>query len=78
MISDLLMIQILTVVSFIIGLIIRYTFMSKCSEVNFCGCCRIKRDIAREQTIKGNDIEANQPVSPSRERKEETSISIVK
>lgn len=63
-----LLLSIITIGSGVIGLIIRYTFRSKCTSVVCCfGLCHIERDIQRELEIEAQTHEArtDSPVSPT-------------
>ena len=50
--EDAIIITLSTIGSALIGLIIRYSFRSKCEDVNLCfGCLKITRDIRSEKEI---------------------------
>jgi hypothetical protein len=64
MIDSVFLLSVVTIFSGIIGLIIRYTFRSKCSNINCCfGLCQIKRDIQREVEVEQAQANAKGPVS---------------
>lgn len=65
MISDVVMVQILTCASFLIGLIIRYLFMSKCSHFQCC-CLKVQRQTEHEQQIKLDIADMKTPSPPTR------------
>lgn len=49
MIDSVFLLSVVTILSGIIGLLIRYAFKSKCVNINCCcGLCAITRDIQRE------------------------------
>jgi hypothetical protein len=48
--QDAIIITLSTIASAVVGLIIRYSFRSKCDEVNCCfGCLKFHRDIKSEK-----------------------------
>lgn len=50
--EDAIIITLATISSALIGLIIRYSFRSKCEDVNCCfGCLKFHRDIKSEKEI---------------------------
>jgi len=50
--EDAIIITLATIGSALIGLIIRYSFRSKCEDVNCCfGCLKFHRDIRSEKEI---------------------------
>ena len=50
--EDAIIITLATIGSALIGLIIRYSFRSKCEDVNLCfGCLKFHRDIRSEKEI---------------------------
>ena len=49
--QDAIIITLATIGSALIGLIIRYSFRSKCEDVNCCfGCLKFHRDVKSEKT----------------------------
>lgn len=51
MIDNVLLLSIITISSGVIGLIIRYVFKSKCTNINFCfGCLKVERNVEAELT----------------------------
>ena len=57
MIDSVFLLSVVTIFSGIVGVVIRYTFRSKCSNVDCCfGLCKIKRDIEREIENEQNQI----------------------
>jgi hypothetical protein len=50
--QDAIIITLATISTGLVGLIIRYSFRSKCENVNFCfGCLKFNRDIKSEKEI---------------------------
>ena len=50
--QDAIIITLATIGSALIGLIIRYSFRSKCEDVNCCfGCLKFHRDIKSEKEV---------------------------
>ena len=48
--QDAIIITLSTIASAVVGLIIRYSFRSKCDEVNCCfGCLKFHRDVKSEK-----------------------------
>lgn len=53
------LLSVVTIFSGIIGVLIRYAFRSKCSNINCCfGFCQVERDIQREIDIEQKQLSA--------------------
>jgi len=50
-----------------VGLIVRFAYKSKCTEVN-CGCIKIKRDIEIEEREDREERNHPMPTSPSTQK----------
>jgi hypothetical protein len=56
--EDAIIITLATIGSAVIGLIIRYSFRSKCEDVNCCfGCLKFHRDIRSEKEVTTQESE---------------------
>jgi len=56
--DDAIIITLATIFSALIGLIIRYSFRSKCEDVNCCfGCLKFHRDIRSEKEVTTQESE---------------------
>jgi len=56
--EDAIIITLATIASAVIGLIIRYSFRSKCEDVNFCwGFLKFHRDIRSEKEVTTQESE---------------------
>ena len=65
MISDAVILSIIASGVGVIGLLIKYSFASKCNRTNCCfGCIQIERDTIHEQNIVNDDIKIDVQMSP--------------
>lgn len=56
--DDAIIITLATIASALIGLIIRYSFRSKCEDINCCfGCLKVHRDICSEKEVTTQESE---------------------
>ena len=65
MISDAVILSIIASAVGVLGLLIKYSFASKCNHTSCCfGCIQIERDIIHEQNIVNDDIKIDVQMSP--------------
>jgi len=61
----------------ILGLIIRYSYYSKCDEISCCGICKIHRQVVNENNNpENNEISINVKSPTQKEFKEQKSIKL--
>lgn len=59
-VDSVFLLSVVTIGSGIVGLMVRYCFKSKCSDINcLYGCLQIKRDIKSEIELEENQIAHN-------------------
>ena len=59
MLSDAIIILLIGSLSSLVGLTLRYCYLSKCKVVKCCGICEIDRTVELEQTVTGNGTPSN-------------------
>ena len=61
--DEAIIITLATIFSALIGLIIRYSFRSKCEDVNCCfGCVKFHRDVRSEKAEEVNTQESSEEI----------------
>ena len=77
MLSDTIILSLITGASAIFGLIVRYAFLSKCSSVSCC-CIKIHRDIQHEINIQQNqELEQKSPQNTNNNLNNSMRLNIV-
>lgn len=59
MLSDTIIILLIGSISSLVGLTLRYCYLSKCKVVRCCGIFEVDREVQIEQPITGNQTPAN-------------------